>query len=387
MKICFMAPKRSGCYIYTINLAEELSKSRSIQTIIISDVESTKTYKEPVDVVVSWKRNSLVTPLKLIYLVRKVQCDIMHVQFEYSTFGKPLFSHLLLLLVLGALKLVRFKAIVTIHGVLLPMHLARASLLRKLIKTLLTIYYRTLGKVTDAIIVLNNMQYKVLKSYGVSEAKLIVIPHGSGPVRYEVGVKHHKTNSDWVVIFFQGFINPNKGLLELMDAVKMLSSEGYKVKLKMLGSIPYQWREDAKRRNYLRTVILKATTLGDVVELKLGLFTDEEIIKEALMSDIIALPYTDNYIETSGVLHKLMWCGKPIVVSKIPRFYTELTHEANCLMVRPTPSEIAVAIKRLISDQRLVQSIVENLKRMSCERSWRNIAKLHLKSYVSIFRR
>jgi len=379
----FVAHKRSGCYIYTINLAKELSRNKSIQAVIISDAGSIKIHKESLDVVASWKRNSLFTPFKLVRLVRKLQCDIVHVQFEYSTFGKPLFSHLLLLLVAGIMKLIGSRAVVTLHGVLLPLHLAKTSLLRKLIKIVLTIYYRGLGCVSDAVIVLNNLQYEVLKSYGVNKAKLIVIPHGSD-VEYKVG--HHKAYSDRVVIFFQGFINPNKGLLELMDAIKMLNSEGYKVVMKMLGSIPYQWRGDAKRRNYLRTVILKAATLGDLVELKLGFFTDEEIIKEALMSDIIVLPYTDNYIETSGVLHKLMGCGKPIVVSKIPRFYAELTHEVNCLMVRPTPSEIVSAIKRLINDRKLAQSIAENLKRMSHERSWKNVAKLHLDSFARIFK-
>ena len=110
-------------------------------------------------------------------------------------------------------------------------------------------------------------------------------------------------------------------------------------------------------------------------DIDIRVHTDEEIQRAAASSYMIVLPYTDMNIEVSGVLHTLMACGTPLIVSNTPRFISELTNNHNALIVEPTENEITGAIKKLLSDKEFWDMLSTNIRKKSEGCEWEKIAK------------
>ena len=80
-------------------------------------------------------------------------------------------------------------------------------------------------------------------------------------------------------------------------------------------------------------------------------------------------------MEVSGVLHSVMACGTPLIVSNTPRFISELTNNYNALVVEPTEVKIAEGIKKLLNDQEYWQMLSTNIRNQSNGCRWENVAK------------
>lgn len=371
MKVCFVSVQQSGTFLYTSRLAKELKSWSDVVAIVNKKSDSEKVYKiNDILVIEAWKRNSLKAPLDICATVKKLNCEIIVIQYEYSIFGHPLLSQVLLIATLRKLKQVGQKVVITLHGVLHPISLHKKGALGKIVWSVLSLFYKSITSHTDAIVVLNPLQRKVLEYYGVESNKIIVIPHGVEKCDIS---KYHKSD-DAIVIMFHGFIRPSKGLVELIKAV-MLLKDSLDVKLKILGSLPYQFSERKNEREYLWDVIKLCKQLKDFCELNIGFHSTDKLLEEALSSDIIVLPYKDLYIESSGVLHLFMDCAKPMIISRIPRFLADVIPGVEVYAVDPTPEELAHAIQRLILDKELHNLLAINVKRKATIRYWREIAQ------------
>jgi glycosyltransferase involved in cell wall biosynthesis len=323
-----------------------------------------------------WKRNNPLILPKLATIVRKYKYDVVHVQFEYSMFGKHLYSHITLVLIAMLFKALKLRVFVTIHGVLTPQLID--SPFRRVASIFFPVYYRLVATMST-IIVLNPLQRKILMMYGVDLHKICVIPHGVQLIH--VKTDDERKHSAFSVLFY-GFIRPSKGVHILIKAIKILYNKGYNVKLRILGSIPYQHYEKHRERDYVLSILRESEELKDVVEVRLGLFEENVIMKEILSSDLVVLPYTDKYIESSGVAHGVMGYKKPIIVSKTPRFLADLEPNVDCIAVNPEPTEIAHAVEKLLLNQELTRFLTKNLYRKARKRSWENVAYMHTVCYM-----
>lgn len=386
MKICFVVSQNSGTYRYTERLARDLT--RYTDTIIVADisgksknsVRDKNKCSQKMNIVEVWKRNCFLTPMQILSTIKRYSCDIVIIQYEYSIFGKPIISHLILILVLGMLKLANIRTALVLHGVLHPKNLTKSDLLGIAIRGLLSLYYKKAYNSTDFVIVLNPLQKALLKSYGLSETKIKLIPHGVESCRNELGQKLVNNEEKVTTVLFHGFIRPTKGLLELMEAIKILEKRKLDIMLKILGSLPYRFYERLDEQEYLKKVIEKCKELGKKCILRVSSYTVDELLNEALSSDVIILPYTDNYIETSGVLHLFMDCEKPMIVSKVPRFISDVIPYEEVIAIKPSPEEIADALEKLIKDKELYATLVKNLKKKARKRYWIIIANELLKT-------
>jgi len=369
MIVCFIAAANSGTMFYTVKLLRELGKNRKV-VLITNDTGGIN----GVNTLKGFKRNSLMAFTALMKSVRRLSCRVVIVQYEYSFLGHPLLTQVQFLLFIFLTKLSRVGTVVTLHGILHPDNFKGFG--RALSRVVLPAFYKLVALLTDYIVVLNPLQKKLLESYGVDGSKITIIPHGvdrcngSAPAASEVPSKNP-------TILFHGFIRPSKGLLELIEAVKRLSEHGVKVRLLILGSLPYQFRERPEEREYVMRVISKCKELSSICEARLKRCSDEELLDAAGSSDIIVLPYTDRYVESSGVLHLFADCGKPVVVSRTPRFLADVVPGREVLAVQVNPKNIADAIKSLIENEALARRLAENLKAKARTRYWEVVAAMY----------
>lgn len=369
MVVVAVAVARSGTMDYTLQLVR---KAGYIRYVLALDGEGGEKF-EGVSIVKVGVRNNLVAPFILVGVVRRLSCNIVLLQYEYSMLGNPFLSHALLLFTLLLFRVCGIRVVVTLHGVLTPKNLSSTLLTRIFIRTSLQFFYNTLMSVVDEVVVLNEFQRKILEGYAPGHrSKISIIPHGALPPE-DLGVTIPLRERGFTV-FFHGFLRPSKGVHLLMDALKKLQSRGHEVKMKIMVSLPYMYAERKDEREYLEKILSIAKSV-DNVHLLVGSFNDREIILEALSSDVIVLPYLDKYYESSGVLHKLMGCGKPIVVTPVPRFIADLKPWSECFVALPDSSSISAAIERLMIEKSLASRLAVNVIKKAKSRLWTLVAK------------
>jgi glycosyltransferase involved in cell wall biosynthesis len=373
MRICFIVVAFSGTFEFTSRLCRELQQQYHVDTYIITNTSVNVAYEKTGCKAVSvWRKNNIFTPFAILRFARRSGCNVIVVQYEYSMFGSPIFTHILVLLLAMLCKFSKLKIIIALHGVLTPSSLkaiTTSSFIKTLVKIVLDIFYKLISMFYDAIVVLNALQKKALEAYGVKPSKINIIPHGVERCNAYV-----EGSGKGYQILFHGFVRPSKGLLELIDAVKRLAEDGVDVKLKILGSLAHQTLERVDEKRYMMEVIRRCRELKERCIMKLGFHSLEELLKEAKRSHIIVLPYKDKFIESSGVLHTFMDCGKAVVVSATPRFLSDLSPN-EALFTNPTIEDLYKVIKSLIENEVLYKSLVQGLKRKALSRYWNIVAQ------------
>jgi glycosyltransferase involved in cell wall biosynthesis len=373
MRTCFIAVAFSGSFNFTSRLCKELQRQYHMNAYIITNASVDTAYeKTSCEVVNIWRKNNVFAPFAILRFARRAGCNALVVQYEYSMFGSPILTQILVLLIALLSKFFKFKIIIALHGVLTPTSLKAITtnlFVKILARIVLGIFYELISMFYDAIIVLNTLQKKILEAYGVRPSKINIIPHGVE--RCDVCVEGFNERYQ---ILFHGFVRPSKGLLELIEAVKHLAKDNIDIELKILGSLAHQTLERVDEKRYVMEVIRRCRELKERCVMKLGFHMLEELLREAKRSHIIVLPYKDKFIESSGVIHTFMDCGKAVIVSATPRFLADLSPN-EALFVNPTPRNLYKAIKNLMENGVLYKSLAQNLKRKALSRYWNIVAQ------------
>jgi len=264
---------------------------------------------------------------------------------------------------------------VTLHGLV-----TEQSLQGRTMKGLLLIAFRSSMKATGSfasafVVHSEGMRKTAEDQYGLHD--VFVIPLGSVLVSAVAGGRvssHH-------VVFF-GFIRPEKGLQHLIGAIGTLREKVPDIRLTIAGSVVHE-----RERGYLRGLRERVHTeaLTDHVRFLTEFLSDEEIAELMRGAAVFALPYTDQFVEVSAIVHDVAGYGVPLVCSRTPRF-SELVDGVDCLKVAPVSSEIARAILRILSEPNLATKLGEGLLRRSQTVTWDVVAAEHLELYRQVLR-
>ncbi len=298
------------------------------------------------------KTTSVTVYSKLSYkTVKKINrsFDVVNIQYPHHIYKNPILNHIYFLLLF---KKIKIKKTITMHGFVTEESNVPLALVARA-------YYRSLN--SSKVVVFSEVQAKILRQYRVK--RVVVVPHGCDDCDYHF----EKENG---VIFFHGFLRESKGIEILIKSVEMLLNDGHNIRLKILGSA-YNGEEACEEKI---SEMLKAR-IPNNYNMDIGIHTEEEIAKAAASSYIIVLPYTDKNMEVSGVLHKVMACGTPIIASNTPRFTSELTNDNNACIVDPNETAIAESIKKLLTDKKYWDMLSTNIRKKSEECRWDTVAQ------------
>lgn len=167
-------------------------------------------------------------------------------------------------------------------------------------------------------------------------------------------------------IFFIGRHEPRKGLAVLLDAMAELPSE---VRLWVGGTGP-------------DTEALKAKHAGDPRIEWLGRISDEEKAGRTRGADVFCAPSLGG--ESFGiVLLEGMAAQTATVASDLDGYRNVATHEVDALLVPPgDASSLAAAIRRVLTDSALSQSLIEGGIRRADEHSMDELAQRYLDRFA-----
>ena len=296
--------------------------------------------------------------------------DVVDIQFEYRTFG----SHLRTLTRLPLLAFFLRNAavtVVTVHGVLTYESL-RGLRFRFWKWLAFVASLRLTGLFCRLLIVHSEEMGRELLRLGLKN--VAVVPHGSGPLDYR---PQHASRSG--VLFF-GFIRPSKGLDSLDLAFKQVVAAYPGASLIIAGGV-----NDPEGRSYLRHLdaLVEETGLRPNVAFRTVFLSEAEKRSLAAESAILVLPYTDCYLEVSGVLHDFSGLGVSVICSRTPRF-AELRDGIDCVKVEVTPSDLAASINLLLGDSERRETLASNLYALAESESWDAVGVERLTLYAMV---
>ncbi len=314
---------------------------------------SKKLYGETVDIV------STDEPFRIVLAsCLRSSVDVFHLQLEYRTFGNmtPFYASILSLVI--AMR--RKKLVITLHGVITPWSpnfVVYGAFFIPL----------KLASLLGAVIVVHSsaMQYALRRYYHLGST---IIPHGTDSRPWVDTVGNEKSS-----LLFFGFKRPSKGIGILISAYERVRMRR-PLKLLIAGTFA---REDEERS-------IKEEKTVDGVTVINRFISEKE--KEEILSGVFAivLPYTDSYVEVSGVVHDVARYGVPIICSDTPRF-SELEDSVNCLKVVPNDAgRLAEAIERLCKDKELYSTLSSNIALLPEMWSWEVVKEMHTVLYERI---
>lgn len=352
--------KQCGIATYSEFLAQELKK---ITELYVCEVPS---------------KNALNPLYKTMGYSVGHSNDLVHVQFEYGIFPS---------LKLGKRTLTAFAA--------LPFYLGLARGDRVVVTTLHEprktisaggrsgfLYTQMLDKlmfsVSDLIIVHTQESKRLMQTlYGVEEAKLRVIAHGS----YEQPKFMKKDEAKGklgltgkTVLTILGFVTPKKGHDLLIPLLPKIDKN---VQLVIAGG-----PQNAGDAGYLEKLKRMVEQFGcqDRVTFT-GYLPDLAPILNA--TDVAVLPYRT--VTDSGVLHLLTAYGVPTVASNLAAF-NEIHEQFGCLELFTVgdATDLYYKLQAVLTDGKLQSMLKVKCGDMWRATRWSSIAKQHLEAYQSL---
>jgi glycosyltransferase involved in cell wall biosynthesis len=306
---------------------------------------------------------------RIVSEVAEDRSEVVDIQFEYRTFG----SHLRTLasLPLLAFLLRRVATVVTVHGVITYDSL-RGIRFRFWKWLAFVASLRLTASLCRLMVVHTEEMRRELLHLGIEN--VAVIAHGSGPLDYRP-----QDASRNRVLFF-GFVRPSKGIETLILAFREVVAAHPRASLTIAGGA-----NQPEERAYLHRLaeLVQEAGMERSVTFRTGFLSEGDKGALAADSGILVLPYTDTYVEVSGVLHDFSGYGVSVVCSRTPRF-AELQDGFDCLKVDVTPSDLAASLGKLLGDEEQRERLASNLSRLAISESWAAVGSKRLTAYRAL---
>ncbi len=333
----------------------------------------------------------LLYPFQIFKRIFVDKPSIVHLQYEFATFG-PIHANILLPLLLLLLKLTRVKMVVTIHSVI-PYSVVNDQFVKNfvpslqklpLIKLLLKIFFIDLYKIIDIsadLIYVHGDWYKqtLIDSYR-TKAKIQVIPYGVSD-RVENDSKsfdYYKNlfDSKKIILSF-GSVSPRKDLEGLIRSFEKFSKRHPDYVLVIAGNstIDFRWYGERLKKIALDLGLEKKVTF-------LGFVDDTEIHALYRISEFLVLPYIYGFEGPSGPLAFAIQHGLPIVGTNVGHLREEIRNLQEGLLV-PVGDVSALdhAMETLANNPQLRKCFSTNITKKNIGSTWRDMAIETLSSY------
>lgn len=251
-------------------------------------------------------------------------------------------------------------------------------------------WFRPIYRCSDKLIVhsITNKR-RLVEIYPELLHKIVVIPHGvwlptkrysKEEARNRLGIPVNRE----VILFFGG-IRQNKGLnllLEAMAALCKTYSDGPPPLLIVAGSLPVNESFEPYSQRIMELGI------EECVCAKIGFVPDEEVPYYFCASDVVALPYTDQFQAHSGVLMLAYGYGVPVVVTDVGSLGETVREDGTGIVVsHRKPDILAEALRSLLGNPDMRTRAAQNMLRLSVEKySWRAVAEKTVEVYEMALR-
>ena len=283
--------------------------------------------------------------------------DVVILQHEYGIFGGSDGED-----VVQAINLVTVPVITVFHTVLEAPTPNQRFILEDLAARSNTIVTMT-----------STARHRLVSKYRVDPAKVVVIPHGADEThltgRFRARTNHRPTILTW------GLLGSGKGIEWGIAAMAMLADLHPAPLYKIVGKThPKVLESEGERyRESLREQV-RDSGLENRVEFDARYLTIPELQEIVAGADVVLLPYDSKDQVTSGVLVEAVTAGKPVISTPFPHATELLSSGMGILVERENPSQIAHAIRRILTEPETAKGMAAAARRIAPELLWSAVA-------------
>lgn len=272
-----------------------------------------------------WQEGEDDPLFNLLMEIEEAKLDVVVIQFDYSFFNFDYFADFIDQVVLAG-----HVVVVTLHATMDPQSLPHKRL-QKLAASLNRCH---------RLLVHTPADMNRLKEIGLVN-NVTLFPHGV--IRHTPAEKPTTKSGDVFVLASYGFFLPNKGLIELIEAVAILHAQGKKCRL-LMANAQYSADESTTLINAARERI-NELDLASHISLCTDYLEDEKSLQILEQADLIVFPYQNTGESASGAVRFGIASGRPVAVTPLPIF----DDVQNVVHTLPgiTPADIAQGIASL----------------------------------------
>jgi len=356
---------RCGIASYTKYLNDELGKL---------GVDINPIFVEP------YRRDPLYY-LRLAIRMGKM-CDIAHIQFAYPFLGRlgpmtgiyiPLFYAFIWMLS----HLFSFRVMTTMHNIWEERNPPK---FRRLGSIYTSIVNKCVFRFSSCLIVLSESARDMLLRQGVSESKILVIPHGSKrpslkvkkDCKVKIGLDPNKT----VVTIF-GYVKREKGHDLLVEAGRYIGNGAV-----LLIAGDDRAHDLKERKGYLEELKVVATDRT----IFCGFVEENEVPLVLNATDIMVLPYRE--VRQSGVLNWSLAYKIPTITSDLP-YFREIQRKYSCIRLFESGNvhSLVGAIRAVLNDEKLRGAMSRACEGYAEKNSFERAARATTSTYMTSLRR
>ena len=236
-----------------------------------------------------------------------------------------------------------------------------------------------LERVCDAadivVLMTETAHARLLEGFDVDPSKAVVIPHGAATPGADPSIDIDRGADQAPRLLTWGLLGPGKGIEWAIDAVADLSDLRPRPHYVIAGATHPKVREHSGE-SYRRMLLERASNAAasacvsfDDTYRDLASLTD--LIRSA---DLVVLPYDSKDQVTSGVLVDAVAAGRPVVSTAFPHAVELLASGAGIVVPQRDPAALAAAIRSVLTNPSLAESMAAEARRLAPGLSWTAVA-------------
>jgi glycosyltransferase involved in cell wall biosynthesis len=354
-------PTQCGIATFSAALVRHLNRAGSRSSAAVVRVGSEPPAMAGPEVVAEWPGGDGAAAAAAAAVLNRF--DVVVVQHEYGIYGGPDGDE-----VLDVLNRVRVPVVVVLHTVLSAPTVGQRSVLSRICR------------LSDAIVVLSQTAAaRLLTVYGVEGSRVTVIPHGAETEQWQgPGLREasrHDGERSRPLLLTWGLIGPGKGIEWVIDALAELDDLPVAPRYVVAGQTHPKVleHEGEAYRDGLRERAL-GRGVGHLVEFEAAYLGRRELAALVASADAVVLPYESSEQVASGVLIEAVAARRPIVSTRFPHAAELLADGAGLLVPHRDARALGVAIRRVLTEPGLAQSMEARAAQIAPTLDWAAVA-------------
>jgi glycosyltransferase involved in cell wall biosynthesis len=284
--------------------------------------------------------------------------DIAIVQHEYGIYGGSDGDE-----VVDILRALTVPSIVVAHTVLERPSPHQRSVLE------------AVAEEANAIVVMSNAaQSRLRDHFDVDMSRVMMIPHGA---TLTTAITHEPAcpMPDRPTMLTWGLLGPGKGIEWAIDALAQLR-DLHPLPQFVVAGRTHPKVADESGEAYREMLIRRVSKAGLTQQVSFDpAYRDlPSLIRLIQSAKVVVLPYDSPDQATSGVLVDAIAAGRPVVATEFPHAVELLSTGAGLVVPRRDPDALAEALRRVLTEPGLVESMAAEAARLAPNLSWPVVA-------------
>ncbi|RYD85254.1 MAG: glycosyltransferase [Verrucomicrobiaceae bacterium] len=362
-------PRLCGIATFTTDLCEAVAAAAPEALCIACAVnDRTEGYKYPPRVRLEMLEKDIDSYRRAADFLNFNNVDVLCVQHEFGIYGGSAGRHLLALL-----KEVRIPVVTTLHTVLTDPNPAQRTVMDELVRR------------SDRLVVMAQKGKDILlDTYGVSAAKIDVIPHGipdvelapSDSFKARFGLEGRK------VLLTFGLLGPGKGIEHAIAALPEIVKHHPEVMYVVLGAThPHLVAREGESYRLSLERLTEELGLKDHVIFYNRFVSPADLGEFIGATDIYLTPYLGEAQITSGTLAQVFGAGKVVVSTPYWHASELLDDGRGALVPFRDPQAIASAVCNYLDDPDLMERTRLTAHGKGREMIWKSVAESYMESF------